>query len=304
MNRIDEKLFEYAEEPLRESLDHFMKSNDLMCFEEGIHHINYYDAGESDTLIMMIPSISGNAIAYFNYIQTLSKNSRVIAPSYDAGRTLLEQCEGFIALAKSMPHKKMILFGYSFGGVIAQLMTIIDPDFVHDLILFDTETKTKHIHPELVKKFVKSYRRLNRSLYYLPEKWMYRSLSKKIAFDVKIGLEEDKHFWEAFYTQILLETSKEQVRLLNSNVREFWKNYELTLEEFDKFKGRVIILNVTGASNRVEVQELAHMYKNAEIKVYDNSFRMSLVTCYKNVISDITNLVDQNKVNDNYEKEI
>jgi len=293
MNKIDEKLFEYAEAPLKESLNQFMKSNDLMSFEEGIHHINYYDAGESDTLIMMIPSINGNAIAYFNYIQTLSENSRVIAPSYDAGRTLREQCEGFIALAQSIPHKKMILFGYSFGGVIAQLMTIIDPELVDDLILFDTETKTKHIHPALVKKFVKSYRRLNRSLSYLPEKWMYRSLGKKITFDVKIGLEDNKHFWEAFYTQILLETSKEEVKLLHSNVREFWKNYELTPEEFDKFKGNVIILNVKGASNRVEVQELAHMYKDADVKVYDNSFRMSLVTCYNSVVSDITNLTNQ-----------
>lgn len=54
MNKMDEKLFEFADEDKKTSLNQFMKINDRKSFSEGIHQITYYDAGESDTLIMLL----------------------------------------------------------------------------------------------------------------------------------------------------------------------------------------------------------------------------------------------------------
>lgn len=288
MNKMDETLFEFAEVPLKESLGSFFEDHKIKVFEKNNHHLEYYDAGESETLIMMLPSSNGNAITFFRYIQTLSEHFRVIVPNYETGVDLKMQCEGFLELAQSIPHQKLILFGYSFGGVIAQLMTRLSPHDIDRVILFDSETKTKHIHPSMVKKFVKSYKRLNRTLKYFSVKWMHKSLTKRIAFDAKIGLDENQHFWEALYTQVLLETSREHMRLIYDNVREFWRDYELCSEDFDTFKGKMLILNVEGSKQRVEVQELSHLFKHADIKNYDKGFRMSLVTCYNSVISDIT----------------
>lgn len=292
MNKMDEKLFEFADEDKKKSLNQFMEKNDRKSFVQGIHQITYYDAGDSDTLIILLPGSTGNSIVFFNYIDSLSQSARVVAPCYDIGKNLEEQAKGFIALAESIPHKKLVLFGYSFGGVIAQIMVKIKADIVDDLILFESETKTKHINPGLVKRFNKSYKRLNRSLSYLPPKWMYKSLSKKIAFNVVVGLEEYKHFWEGLYKQVLNETSREEMRLLYSNVREFWKSYVLDVEDFKAYKGRVLILNVEGSVQRVEVQELSYLFEQAEVKVYDESFRMALVTCYNNVVSDLTNFAN------------
>lgn len=292
MKKMDETLFEYAEAPLKESLETFFEEHQLNVFEKNNHRLEYYDAGESETLIMLLPSSNGNAVSFFKYIQTLSEQFRVIAPNYEEGINLQSQCEGFLELARSIPHNKLIVFGYSFGGVIGQIMAKISPDAIDGLILFDSETKTKHIHPSLIRKFVKSYKRLNRTLKCFSEKWMYKSLSKRIAFNVVVGLEEDKHFWEALYKQVLMETSKDRMRLIYDNVREFWQYYELSPEDFDAFKGKVLILTVEGSKQRIEVQELSHLFKEFDIKNYDESFRMSLVTCYNNVMSDVVDFAN------------
>jgi len=292
MIKMDETLFEYAEVPLKELLGNFLEDHKLKVFEKNNHHLEYYDAGESDTLILMLPSSNGNAVTFFRYIQTLSEQFRVIVPNYEAGVDLKSQCEGFLELAQSIPHKKLIVFGYSYGGVIGQIMAKLSPDAIDGLILFDSETKTEHIHPSMVKKFVKSYKRLNRTLKYLSVKWMHKSLAKRISFDVVVGLDEDKHFWEALYKQVLLETSRERMRLIYDNVREFWQDYELSSEDFETFKGKTLILNVEGSKQRIEVQELSELFKQADIKNYDKSFRMSLVTCYNNVISDVTDFLN------------
>ncbi|MBI9013534.1 MAG: alpha/beta hydrolase [Clostridiales bacterium] len=288
MIKMDETLFEFAEVPLKESLESFFEDHKIKVFEKNNHNLEYYDAGDSEVLIMMLPSSNGNAVTFFRYIQTFSERFRVVVPNYEAGVDLKTQCEGFLELARSIPHKKLILFGYSFGGVIAQLMTKLSPNDIDKLILLDSETKTEHINPILVKKFVKSYKRLNRTLKYFSVKWMHKSLKKRIAFDAKIGLDENQHFWEALYTQVLLETSKDRMRLIYDNVREFWSDYELCSADFDTYKGKILILNVEGSKQRVEVQELSHLFKQADIKNYDKGFRMSLVTCYNNVISDVT----------------
>lgn len=293
MKKIDEGLFEFAEQPLKESLEGFIKEETLKVFKTEKHHFEYYEKGDSDTLILMIPSSNGNAITYFQYIEALSSDYKVVVPNYDAGVDLETQCRGFLALASAIPHKRLFVFGYSFGGIVAQIMAKLSPEDMDGIIFFDSETKTKHIHPKLVKKFVKSYKRLNRTLKYFSVKWMHKSLSKRISFDVKIGLEENQHFWEALYKQNLLETTKERMRLIYNNVREFWMAYELSEEDFQGFKGRILILNLEGSLQRVEVRELNELFKNAETKTYNEGFRMSLVKCYNNVMSDVTNFLDK-----------
>ena len=292
MNKLDEGLFEFAEVPLKESLEQFMSDNEMKSFNNSDHSIEYYDCGDSETLIMMIPSSNGSAITFFKYMEELRSQFRVIVPNYEAGVNLEKQCLGFLALADSIPHKKLIVFGYSFGGVIAQVMTKLKPNKIDGFCLLDSETKTSHIHPSLVKKFVKSYKRLNRTLKHLSVKWMHQSLAKRISFDVKMGLDENKHFWEALYKQLLFETDKERMRLIYDNVREFWMDYELSKDDFSSYNGNVLILNVEGSIARVEVKELEEVYENAEVITYNEGFRMSLIKCYNGVVFDLSRFAE------------
>lgn len=291
MNKLDEGLFEFAEQPLKSSLEEFMKEQTLKVLKTEEHHIEYYEKGSSDTLILMIPSSNGHAITYFKYIETLSEQFKVVVPNYEAGVDLKTQCQGFLSLTSKIPHKKLYIFGYSFGGIVAQIMMALKPEVIDGVIFFDSETKTKHIHPKLVKKFVKSYKRLNRTLKYFSVKWMHKSLGKRIGFDVTIGLEENRHFWEALYKQILFETTKERMRLIYDNVREFWMHYEISPEDFNNYRGRILILNLEGSIQRVEVLELGELFKQAEQKTYKEGFRMSLVKCYDALLTDITDFV-------------
>ena len=161
------------------------------------------------------------------------------------------------------------------------------------MILVDSETKTRYIHPKMVKRYVKSYKRLTRTLKYASDKWMIKSLKKRIIFDVKVAVESDKHFWEAFYVQILNETSKERMRDLYGNVKEFWLDYEIDVADFESFGGDVYLLNVEGSAQRVEVQEVKHIFKDAAEVVYDETFRMVLVSCFDRIIDDIINIIQE-----------
>lgn len=292
MKKIDEGLFEYADEQFKNELENFIVNNPIKNFKQGQHDIDYYDAGQGDKLLMLIPSSNGGAITFYKYIEVLSQSCRVIVPNYHAGVDLQTQCRGFLELAKSIDHKAFYVFGYSFGGIVAQLMAKYDPQTVDGISFLDSETKTKHINPKLVKRFVKSYKRLDRTLRFFSEKWMHKSLAKRISFDVVAGLDDNKHFWEGLYKQVLFETSRERMKMIYDNVREFWMNYELSPEDFSNYKGKVLILNIEGSLQRVEVKELTELFKGAEEVVYSESFRMSLVTCYNNVLEDLKAFIE------------
>lgn len=285
--KLDEDIFEFAEIELKNLLQLFIDQTKLRVAKINDVEIKYYDEGTSDNVLMIIPSSNGSGDTFFRYIQELSKKFRVIVPFYQGNVSLENQYQGFISLLKHLSINNVNLLGFSFGGVIAQLMVKTDPNLVSKLILLDSETKTKYLHPNLVKKYVKSYRRLLRTLKFSSDKWVYRSLKKKIAFDVKVGINENKHFWEAFYTQILNDTPKERIKSLYDNVREFWQEYEFDVSDFEDYDGKVLLLNLAGSLSRVEVQEISHIFKDAEEVIYDETFRMSLISCFDKVIDNI-----------------
>ncbi len=293
MKEIDESLFEYAEEPLKTELTSFLNEHTIKEFNDGNHHISYYDLGDSDTVVMMLPSSNGYSITFYKYMLELSKTFRVVVPDYEAGVNLETQSKGFLRLAKSLSPSKLYVFGYSFGGVVAQIMTRMDPKSITGIAMLDSETKTESINPKLVKKFVKSYKRLDKTFRRFSEASMHRSLSKRIAEDVKNALDEDRHFWEALYKQALLETSQERMRMIYDNVREFWMNYEMKTSDFEDFKGKILVLEIEDASERIEVKELTQLFKDAKRNVYETSFRMSLVNCYEQVVSDLTSWIKE-----------
>ncbi|MCH4890399.1 alpha/beta hydrolase [Acidaminobacter sp. JC074] len=287
MKEIDESLFEYAEEDLKSELNTFLNDEPQKVFDQGDHCLTYYDVGDSDTVIMILPSSNGYAITFYRYMLSLSENFRVIVPDYQAGVNLETQSKGFLELARSISPEKLYIFGYSFGGIVAQIMTRMAPDLVAGIAMLDSETKTSEINPKLVKKFVKSYKRLDKTFRFFSEKSMHQSLSRRIAEDVKLGLDENRHFWEALYKQALLETSQERMRMIYDNVREFWMSYELNPSDFESYKGKILVLEIGDASDRIEVRELKNLFKDAKRKVYETGFRMSLVNCYEQVVEDL-----------------
>jgi len=301
MERLDDTLFEFSELPLKNELIEFIEDVKLKDFRENDHHLEYYSLGEGDKILLMLPSSNGHAITFFKYISTLSEHVKVIVPRYQEGVDLETQCRGFYKLAQSYQPESLFVFGHSFGGIIGQLMVKYYPDDIHGLCLLDGETKTKHINPKLIKRFVKSYNRLNRTLRFFSTKSMHRSLSKRLTLDVAVALDENKHFWEALYKQALQETSKDRMRLVYDNVREFWMSYEFSEEDFESYTGEVLFLHVEDSTKRVEVKELNQLFKSAKEIIYPISYRMALVTCYNNVIEELSNLMDIPNTNTNYD---
>lgn len=290
MNRLDENLFEFAEVELKTLLIDFIANNKIKSIDIDGGAINYYDVGDSDDVIVIIPSNSGSADAFFRYIQELSKKYRVIVPFYRDNVKLENQYKGFIELINYLKLSQITLFAYAFGGIIAQLIVRDKPELVRNLILFDSETKTENLPKSLVKKYIKSYKRVVKMMKFFSYNTTYKSMERRIDSDVKFAIEKNKHFWEAFYTQVLKETSKERMLSLNSNVLEFWSNYLLRKEEFTSFKGRVILLTIDSSLDRETVSELSNLFENVNEVVYKKSFRMALVSCFENILVDISKI--------------
>lgn len=290
MHKLDESLFEFAELDLKKSLETFINDNKIntMTLEGG--DLNYYDVGVSDKTIMIIPSSDGSGDVFFRYIQELSKTYRVIVPFYRENVNLEFQYRGFIDLIKQLDIDSVDLLGYSFGGVLAQLIVKEEPDLVNNLILLDSETKTEKLHPKLIKQYIKGYKRLIRTIKYTTNNMMLNSMKRRIVSDVKVSLESDRHFWEAFYTQILNETHKERMSSIYKNVLEFWSDYKFAAEDFIDFDGEVTILNLEDSITKVVVVELSQIFDGAKEIVYDKTYRMTLVSCFEDILRDISNL--------------
>ncbi len=268
--KYNEEYFEFADKDKLADFKQFINSVEYKKYDD----MNYIEGGSGSTLLLYIPSTNGNGMVFYEYFKEFNEY-RNIAVSY-INASLEEQVDKIIHFINTLEYEKIYLIGYSFGGIIAQLV-LRNFSAIDGVILMDTETKTEGIHPKLVKKNIKSYKRLIRSLKYLSEKRTYKSLKKSIEYDVKVGIENHQHFYEGLYTNILYSSTKEEIKSNFKKVLEFHQHYIIKKSDFNDFHSKVLFLNPNYTKGRIENEELLELFDKKEVVYYDISSRLGLV---------------------------
>lgn len=104
---------------------------------------SYYDIGNSQNVIVILPDIMGTCESWFIYLPLLLPTHRVIIPFYPAFSSLEEMTSSLHAFLQSCNIKSFSLIGSSIGGLFAQQYVRKYPNDVEKLLLIATGTADK-----------------------------------------------------------------------------------------------------------------------------------------------------------------
>jgi pimeloyl-ACP methyl ester carboxylesterase len=98
----------------------------------------YIDCGRGGRTFFMIHGLAGDATGFYQYIESLENEYRVIAPTVPALDTMDGICRGLDALLAREQVGRVILCGASWGGMVAQGFLHRYAEHVEAVILIDT----------------------------------------------------------------------------------------------------------------------------------------------------------------------
>ncbi|HEY1155382.1 MAG TPA: alpha/beta hydrolase [Arthrobacter sp.] len=104
---------------------------------------NYLDTGGQGPVLLMLPGGTYRPDNYFQLIEDLAQDHRILAPAYPAVHPLPSVVAGLTAVLDHAGVGSATVCGWSYGGYVAQVFAKEAPGRVRNLVL--AETGTRHI---------------------------------------------------------------------------------------------------------------------------------------------------------------
>lgn len=245
---------------------------------------HYYDEGNHDKCIILLPGTAGRAQLYFEYILDLKKDYRVIALDYPPVRCIKDFIEGFEELLALLNVTNFSIFSNSFGGILSQVITRKMPDRVEGLFLAHVSTKTKNISSQDIYLNTKSYKKQITAINGFLNFMNRMSFRKRIKVQVDSSSISNRKFWRKFYLETFNTTTDDIMLGVYYSILDFWENYEVSPDEYENYNGKVVIFETTKdkLKDLKEYQEVKTLFRNSEVVKIEGKRNMSLVN-YKDI---------------------
>lgn len=251
----NKKLEEYAQ---------FVENNHLKTLEVMGREWQYLLSGHGEYTLVFLPGIIGKKGIYFKYLETLSEYYKVLALDYPVVESLEELVEGVHRVIQYETVDKIIIFGQDFGGIIGQLMVKQYPEEVDALILMNSSTNSVDVPKKNVKNNVKNLKRFID----MTKGFGYNGFKKKLINRIGQGIMSAgiKHpeAWATFYQKMVEDTTRGEMVSLNYCAMMYWKEEQFSKEDFEDYKGSVLIIEseVDKFDKLDEIKALKELFLN------------------------------------------
>ncbi len=269
MTNFDER-YKDASENLREALRRFRESHPAKEIEVGEWTWEYLDGGAGGEAVMILPGGARYGETYFQLIDALESNYRVIAPSYPGVETIAEIITGLIAILDAEGIDRVHMIGKAFGGGVAQVFVRQYPERVDKLVLSNTSGRYLSAHTDRVRKARNRARLMPGST--------LRSVFLRSMLDHLDELSvEDRAFYRAFFGELIERESRpEALAMYDCNI-DLAKNYDWQVGDPAGWGGRVLIVESANdeAISAGRREALRDLYPDAQVHTFEEAGHMA-----------------------------
>ena len=229
--------------------------------------IEYISCGTGKKTVLTFHGALGNAEGNFQAIRFFEKNYRVIAPSITNFESLDEFSEAVNEILKKESVEKYILIGQSFGSFMAQPYFHRNYNSIEALILINSYPPKN--------EWVKDFEKTDKLFRFIPTLLLRKLISKKLlklASENKVmndEIREELKFTIAFAKERFSEIDK-SVILCQSKLTGEFNSEKYTKEDYDGWKGKVLIFTANDDNGFPYHEELRGQYPNVEEIIFEN----------------------------------
>ena len=220
---------------------------------------NYLDTGRQGPVLLMLPGGTYRPDNYFQLIEDLARDHRILAPAYPAVHPLPLVVAGLTALLDYAGVGSATVCGWSYGGYVAQVFAKEAPSRVRNLVL--AETGTRHTFGlTTMRVFAAVFARLP-----LRAK---QSFTRRLWRRWSSAVPESREFWDRRLEEELQQISNLQHTAGVANMIDFMAHYTPSPGWLAPWKGRVLILQSAGdeAFSADRQAELRAAYPDAVVR--------------------------------------
>ncbi len=249
-----EQLYADVNPTTAESLRRFRRSHPLYTVSVGGYRWKYLVAGQGEKTVLLLHGMTGAPDIWWQQIEVLEREYRLIAVTYPPVDTLEAMDEGLQAILKRERVREFAVVGSSLGGYLAQYLVQRHPAQVRCAVFANTFPPNDEIARE---------NRVMAALMPLLPEWLVMAFVRKNAEQVVGPAAGDDPLTRAFLTEMTCgRMSKAQ----------FITRYRCIIQKFPVQEVRCPVLIVESANDPLVKPQLRERLKSAYPQAQVHSF--------------------------------
>jgi 3-oxoadipate enol-lactonase len=225
--------------------------------------------GKGNQTLVVLPGALGSGNLLAQHLAELLPDFHLMIPDYSPGNSVAEFLNVFEAILAAENVRRPIVYGGSFGGLLAQCWARRNPDSIRALILFGAAA------PDT--KRVSTHRRMLKLLPFLPMPAL-RLAMKLAAIKITKDITSNKNLWRKELQSLASTIQREDLASRYNTALDFDLNSHF---KSDDLHGMQILL-LEGSEDRVANQKVREsmrgLYPHAEIVTIQGAGHSLLLT--------------------------
>jgi pimeloyl-ACP methyl ester carboxylesterase len=230
---------------------------------------HYRTAGTGEQTVVVLPGALGSGDLFTQHIAELLPTMRLITPEYFPANSVAEFLDAFDAILKVENVRTVIVYGGSFGGLLAQCWVRMKPQSISALILSGA------VAPDANR--ILKYRRMLKLLPFLPMP-LVRLLTKLAAMKMTKTISKNKELWRRELQNLASKIQREDLASRYNTATDYDQNFNFMPDDLSA----IPILLLEGSEDRVankkERDRMRALYPHAEVITVDAAGHSLLLT--------------------------
>lgn len=229
----------------------------------------YRIAGKGDQTVFVLPGALGSGNLFTQHIAELLPEVHLVTPEYLPANSVDDFLDAFEAILKTENVRKPIVYGGSFGGLLAQCWVRRNPQSINALILSGAVAPD----PNRISK----YRRMLKILPFLPMT-LVRLLTRLAAMKMTKSLPGNKELWRTELKTLGSMIQREDLASRYHTAMDYDQNFHFTPSDLSA----IPILLLEGSEDRVvkknERDRMRALYPHADVITVEGAGHSLLLT--------------------------
>lgn len=287
---------------LPKSIEEFYRDHPIQTLEIKNTKWEYISCGNGKETILIFPGGGQSAQANFRLIEALESKYKVIACTIYNVDSISDFCFAINSILRKEKIEKVILYGLSIGGMMAQSYLKRNPEKVSLLILSHCCTPRSSMYK---KKVLQPLLLLNIFLPLIPSPFIsffskhFAGKLQGVSNQTNVMNSEDQEKVEKLTKEFTIEFRE---TYLNKKLLKTWINLHkdfskenFSEKDFSNWKGKILILRSDNDPLVQDEGDVKHVYPNATVYVFHGSGHLTYYYQFPSMIKEINDFLN-NKV--------
>lgn len=229
----------------------------------------YRIAGKGEQTVVILPGALGAGDLFTQHIAELLPDIHLVTPEYLPANSVAEFLDAFEAILKTENVQKPIVYGGSFGGLLAQCWARRNPGSTSTLILSGA------VAPD--PKRISKYRRMLRILPFLPIS-LVRLLTRIAAIKMTKALPKNKELWRTELQNLGSKIQREDLASRYNTAMDYDLNFQFMPDDLSAIPMLLLEGSEDRVANKKTRDQMRALYPHAQVITVEGAGHSILLT--------------------------